>query len=812
MSSSVPSNRPRYDLALDTVEITRPQKIKHPGLVVLVAALALCVLAAIVARLFGVVAVPLPTWLIALGTVALLAAALWETRHLAREQARLEKVQAELAEDIAVRRLVEEALRERSQSVTLLQRVAVAANEATDAEEAIQACLEEVCAMTGFPVGHAYLVDDADNALVSTKLWFLEPPELFDTFRRLTEHTHLRHGLGLPGRVLESARPLWINDVTRDALFRRMPEDGEPGVRCAFAFPVMMGKNVAAVLEFFSPTAVDFDPTLLELMTYVGAQLGRVLERQRAERTLRESEQRYHSLAQVSPVGIYQTDREGNCLFVNDQWGEITGLGAEESLGDGWYTALHPAARQDALERWRRFLESTQSHPSRARSGSLELRLQRPDGGERWVFNQVAAECDTDGRILGYVGTITDITRRKEEEEERRRLEAQVLHAQKLESLGLLAGGIAHDFNNLLVGILGNIGLVLADAEGDDPRRPIFQEIEKAAQRAGDLAGQMLAYSGRGTFVVEEVDLNELVREMVHLLEASISKKAALSLHFAAELPFIRADATQIRQVVMNLITNASEALEDQEGTISLRTELVELTREQLGKAYLGDERAPGAYVALEITDNGCGMDTRTRTKLFDPFFTTKATGRGLGMATLLGIVRGHQGAIVVRSALGRGATFRILFPAGAAARLRPEAMPASEQPRADFWRGHGTILVVDDEDAVRRIAERILRRSGFEVLQAEDGRQALEIWNEHNAVIVAVLLDMTMPHLDGVETYHELRRRGARIPVIFSSGYNEQDAVHRLRDEGTIFFVQKPYRPKDLMREVEAALGDGIG
>ena len=393
-------------------------------------------------------------------------------------------------------------------------------------------------------------------------------------------------------------------------------------------------------------------------------------------------------------------------------------------------------------------------------------------------------------------------------EEQRRQLQAQMLHVQKLESLGVLAGGIAHDFNNLLASILGNTSLAQMQLSSTSSATTYLAEIEKAAQRSAELVQQMLAYAGKGRFLVEDLDFNVLVREMAGLLRTSISKKAQLELELEPGSLRVRIDSTQIRQVVMNLITNASDALGENAGEIRLRTRLVTELPPPVAEAMGGGSGVQlGPAALLEVEDTGCGMDENTRERLFDPFFTTKSKGRGLGLSALLGIVRSHKGAVLVESALGSGSLFKVYLPALApsaaadaadAARLA-KAQPAlhSGSPHAS-WQASGRILVVDDEDAVRQLASRILDRLGFEPITANDGESALEIYRREGATIKAVLLDMAMPRMNGRETLAELQRIDPEVKVVLSSGYGEASTTE-LAEAGKVLFLQKPYRPQEL-------------
>jgi len=401
--------------------------------------------------------------------------------------------------------------------------------------------------------------------------------------------------------------------------------------------------------------------------------------------------------------------------------------------------------------------------------------------------------------------TLSAAIRREHFEEERRQLEAQVQQAQKLESLGVLAGGIAHDFNNLLTGVLGNAQLALYDLASSSPARESVEDIEQAARRAADLCRQMLAYSGKGKFVVQPIDLTETVREMGQLLEVSISKKAALRHNLAEGLPAITADATQIRQIVLNLITNASEALGEEGGVVSVATGVMDCDRAYLGCTYLDDDLPEGRYAYLEVADTGCGMDDGTLEKIFEPFFTTKFTGRGLGLAAVLGIVRGHQGAINVYSEPGQGTAFRVLFPA----LDEPAASESQNDQDPKDIRGTGTVLLVDDEERVRRVGRRILERMGFTVLTARDGREAISVFQEHADEIACVLLDLTMPNMDGVEAFQQLRRIREDVRVVLASGYNEQDATQHFTGQGLAGFIQKPFGLEDVQQTMQRFMAE---
>jgi CheY-like chemotaxis protein len=374
-----------------------------------------------------------------------------------------------------------------------------------------------------------------------------------------------------------------------------------------------------------------------------------------------------------------------------------------------------------------------------------------------------------------------------------------VQHTQKLESLGVLAGGIAHDFNNLLMGILGNVEMSLESARGDSSLFEELTEIQKAARHAADLCRQMLAYSGRGQFVTESLSLSDVVGDIPSLLEASISKSCSLQYELREDLPPVLADPVQMRQILLNLVTNASEAIGGRGGSVKVSTAVRNCEPKFFERFFLDDQLNPGLYVVLKVKDTGSGMDADTLEKIFDPFFTTKFTGRGLGLAAVLGIIRGHKGTIHVNSTPGEGTTFSLYFPASQ--RIIQAVDP--DEPGKVNWCGGGTVLLVDDEPTVRVVGQRMLERAGFEVITTEDGVVGVERLREHSADIVCVLLDLTMPNMDGEETYREMRKIRSDLPVIVSRGYDEEDVIGRFGTGPKLVFLQKPYEKSALVSKI---------
>lgn len=406
--------------------------------------------------------------------------------------------------------------------------------------------------------------------------------------------------------------------------------------------------------------------------------------------------------------------------------------------------------------------------------------------------------------IANTVSIALEADKRQKAEEARKGLEQQILHAQKSESLGMLAGGIAHDFNNLLTSILGNADLALSNLPLDSPLQHELSAIEEASRHAAALCEQLLAYSGKSQTQLASVNLSSLVQDMVNILRVSISKKAILQCNFD-DVSYIEADPTQLRQIIMNLVTNASEAIEETNGIITVTTGNVHCDWSDRSHLYGDETLTEGEYVFAEVADTGCGMDDETCSMIFDPFFTTKFTGRGLGLAATLGIIRGHHGVIKVKSAPGEGTTFTVFFPV---ARELPQPTKRIETSVVGTkWSGQGTILLVDDEKMIRTLTGRILKQIGFEVLLAEDGLKAVETFKEHADEIDCVMLDLIMPNMDGDTCFRELRTIKHNVRILLTSGFNEHEVSHRFQGKGQVGFIQKPYTLDTLRTKLEQVL-----
>ena len=503
---------------------------------------------------------------------------------------------------------------------------------------------------------------------------------------------------------------------------------------------------------------------------------------------LQESEARLQGFIRHATSAIAFKGADGRYLLLNPMMETLLGRSRAEILGRTDLELLPAPRGPEVAQADRKVLASGQAL-------EVEEHWTHADGSSHDYLSQKFPLVDGEGHHWGIGIIDTDITERKVVEQAR-------LQSQKLESLGILAGGIAHDFNNLLGAILGNLGLAQMELSPAAPARARLTTIETLVLKATNLTRQMLAYSGRGAFEIKPLDLNRLVEEMTHLLSISISKKVAVHYRLDAGLPPINADASQLQQVVMNLVINASDAIGDRPGNITVHSSVMSADEPYLERTFHGQTVRPGTFVALEVTDDGSGMSAETQKRIFEPFFTTKFSGRGLGLSAIQGIIKGHAGGIRVFSEVGQGTTFKVIFPAATG----QAEVPGPDEP-ARSYAGSGTVLVVDDEDSIRTMAAGILAQLGFDALLAADGMEALVLYETHRADIRLIIMDLTMPHMDGAETFAALRSRGYTTPVVLSSGFNENEAVNRFKGEGLAGFLQKPYRVAAFIQVVKEAL-----
>ncbi len=535
-----------------------------------------------------------------------------------------------------------------------------------------------------------------------------------------------------------------------------------------------------------------------------------ITERKRTENELKRSESLFRQSQEVSGVGGWELDVAQQTLFWTHETFRIHDLDptqpyptVDEAIG--FYAPKSQptirAAAKEAIESGTPF--------------DLELQLLTAKKRLIWVRSIGRAERDSGGKIVRLFGSFQDITARKEDESSKKEFQDKLLETQKLESLGVLAGGVAHDFNNILTAILANAQLCRHSIEGGSETDKHLEAIEKASFRAADLCHQLLAYAGRNPVTRQQTDLNKLVRETTQLLELSIGKLAQLELDLSPHSPVIEVDHAQMSQIMMNLVINASEALPAYGGIIRIRTGSTWLAADMLEQACIGQNLPAGQFAFLEVSDTGCGMNEETLAKIFDPFFTTKFTGRGLGLAAVLGIVRAHNGCFFVESVPTEGSTFRMCLPLQSASVDSSHSLPCPAPRLSEEQRQSLRILLVDDEPEIRTVTAEVLALEGFSVETASDGIEAVERFHRRPDTYDLVILDLTMPGLDGVGALKQMRNLRGDIRVLLMSGYSDREsALGDLLNDSTLF-LRKPFARENLMERinqvVSGELAEGV-
>jgi PAS domain S-box-containing protein len=608
------------------------------------------------------------------------------------------------------------------------------------------------------------------------------------------------------GRAAHSGNPVLVADIQNhpDWLALR-PRLAATPWRACWSVPILarggevLGTVARYVCQAREPTAEE-----LELLRSAADLASLAIEHARSEERLRDSEAHLAEAQRIAHLGSWRGDLQSGGVAWSDEMHRIFGWPAGRPIThEDFKRLIHP----DDLAR---LLEEQNSAKEDRASLDTEYRIVRPDGEIRHVRERCTFGNDGKGHPSWVEGVVLDITDQKRMESERLKLERHLQQTQRLESLGILAGGIAHDFNNLLMAIIGNAELARHELPMNSPTRGCVEKIEKTAWRAADLSQQMLAYSGRGRFMGTLTDLNTIVGEVRPLLKGVVAESVEFQFNGAEGLPHFTADAAQVRQIIISLVTNAAEALSGKPGWIRLATGVRRCDEsfwEDVPEIVRASQDRPltlGDYVFLEVTDNGCGMSLETQKKMFDPFFSTKFAGRGLSLSAVLGMVRGHRGAIKVRSEPGQGTSIHVFFPVVS---VVPTAAPSAPSPKlvSAGSPSRPAILLVDDEEPVRVVCQRLLEHLGCQVALAVDGTEAIDIFRREAGKFAGVLLDLTMPRLTGDQVFLKLREINPDIKVILYSGYNEQEAAERFAGLGIGGFLQKPFSLTALKEKLQS-------
>ena len=521
------------------------------------------------------------------------------------------------------------------------------------------------------------------------------------------------------------------------------------------------------------------------------------LELQKSTTEIQRSQRQLQDILDHFPAAVYVKDREGKYLLVNKYVAKTFEISKVDRLPYTDYDLLP----HDVAEMARR---NDAQVIAKRKPIEFQETLTGSDGTRRHYLSIKFPLFDSTGEVYAICGISSDVTERLRLDQERREFESQLQEAQRLESLGVLAGGIAHDFNNLLAAILGRIDLALSHDDVNAAVREDLDHAVSASQAAAALCNQLLVYAGKGKPQMVPVNLSELVANMSRLMEVSSSQKAKFERNLASDLPAIEADPSQVQQVVMNLVTNATEALTNASGSVTISTSHVTIDDKTSPVLHAGERLPAGSYLCLEVRDTGEGMDEETRRRLFEPFYTTKFTGRGLGLAAVAGIMKSHRGGLGVESSLGAGAVFRAYFPVSLAA-----PNPVSEESRARMeHNADAAILVVDDEPMIRNLVTKILERSGYAVQTAENGKQAVELFSANPDSFSLILMDVLMPVMDGHQALAEMQRIDPAAKILLSSGFDEESMNASLSADSATGFIQKPYRAMELLEAVRNALG----
>jgi PAS domain S-box-containing protein len=517
-----------------------------------------------------------------------------------------------------------------------------------------------------------------------------------------------------------------------------------------------------------------------------------ISDRKKAEKTIRESEEKYHNILDGIEEGYFEIDRRGNPTFFNDAMSKILGYSADELMTKNHREYTHPKTAQKLSQIFSKVYET--GRPARV----LNYEVITKDGTKKILYLSASLMRDADGKPIGFRGIVQDVTDQLIAEKQREQLANQMLHAQKMEAIGTLAGGIAHDFNNLLMGFQGNLSLMLLDVDPKHPHHDYLMNMEDYVKRGSELTRQILGFARGGKYEVKATDINELLEKSSEMFSRT-KKEIPIHKKFQKDLWPVEVDRGQIEQVLLNMFVNAWQAMPSG-GKLFLETENLVLGEDDFQKHYALDS---GKYVRISVTDTGVGMDKSTRERIFEPFFSTKEVGRGtgLGLASAYGIIKNHNGVIDVETEIDRGTTFKIYLP------ISNKQVLKENSADGKTYKGRETILLVDDEEMIADIGKRILEKLGYRVLLAESGKSALKVYEDHRDSINLIILDMIMPDMGGSEAFDRLKAADPSIRILLSSGYSLNGQASQIMKRGCNGFIQKPFNIEQISKKIRKVL-----
>jgi len=675
--------------------------------------------------------------------------------------------------DLTAARQAEAEAKKRTDKRRAIAEILAASLHAQCLEDALQSALKIILNIEGLSLeqrGSVFMADDASQLHMSVQQNM--------SAAVCQSCSNVAFGHCLCGQAAARNQMIVKSHLDHDHVIRTS-DMSDHGHICA---PIHSGDKVLGVLNLYTKAGFQETTEDQEFIATASDAIAHIIENGLAA----IKNERMLSIIETSPDFVGMADASGHVLYVNPAGLEMLGMPQQDDIRHRMTNDFHPP---DEIERMEHdIFPAMQTCEGQYKT---EVRFLHQNGDEILTRASFSMQKDANGKPVSYSVIAHDIRRERESQK-------QMEHMQRLESLGVLAGGIAHDFNNILAAIMGNAALAERKALTEPGQvQRYMSNIVESSEQAAALCNQMLAYSGKGRFVVEPVDLSKIVQDVTKLLEVSIARNVVVTYELPDQLPAVKADAAQMQQVIMNLVINASDAIGERSGMITITTGLLHADHNYLMQSCIRDDLPEGDYVFLEVSDNGCGMDETTRERIFEPFFTTKFTGRGLGMSAILGIIRNHHGALILYSEVGEGTTFKVLLPALERALTKEEeSLPVV----ANRLLGSGAILIIDDDESVREMASAILQDVGCDILTATNGREGVALYRQHRHDISAVLMDMAMPKMDGESCFRELRKINRDVKVVLCSGYSEVDARSHFNGKDLAGFIQKPYLPEALV------------